>query len=127
MATAVAGITAIATISLSTIGDLTMSDFEETYKRNQEIIRKGKELLVSAKAHMEQKKKLYEQHGITPEAARRYLDSDHLTAQQKQEIKKQVQVRKEEFEIEIQQMQAQHKAENTHREHAKKPRIKRMV
>lgn len=59
------------------------ADVRETEEVSQEIIRKNQELLARIQAMLDETDRLYRQHGLDRDSARRILESDKVSPAQK--------------------------------------------
>ncbi len=88
-------------------------DIEQARKRNEEIIRQGKTLLDQANTVRKEYARVYDEGGITREQVQLYVESEHVGADGRKQVRQQVAALEEEIERDVQQVEQEHQAQNS--------------
>jgi hypothetical protein len=102
-------------------------NFEETRRQHAQLKQRSRELLSQARQALDQRKQWYEEHGITPEAIHRFLESEHISPQQRQQAQQELQTVRDDIEASARRIKENFRAEHAQQRRHKKPRRGRMI
>lgn len=78
-----------------------MTDLEETIKRNEAVIAEMSATIRDAKSSLEQYQRFLDENGLSAESIQRFLESPHVTPEEREDIRAKVAEMQESFEAEM--------------------------
>ncbi|WP_201221934.1 hypothetical protein [Halochromatium roseum] len=103
-----------------------MTDLAETIQRNEDLIGQNEALLSQTDRLLSEHSQLLEQHGLTPEAVRRFIESDAVSPEDREHIRQELAKAQEEMTAREAQIETE-QALNAKTSYTKKPKMRSMV
>ncbi|EXJ15654.1 hypothetical protein [Imhoffiella purpurea] len=103
-----------------------MSDLEETIRQNEDIIQRNMDLLNRTDTLMQEHERLLESHGLTAEAVGRFIESQHVSPEDRERIRVETARVEQEIAARESQLQPEPSPDATTGQ-VKRPRMRPMV